>query len=113
MTLEQRKTLAEQRRKEKDPAQREAYALAERAGFDWYDTESAARRMAQHAGEDIVKLQGGLKEANKLLDALIGHLEWTGWGDRYERECSQKLRDSIDKRRAAIREAAILKKVQP
>lgn len=41
---------------EKDPIQREAYALAQRAGYDWYHTESAARRMAEHAAQEIMDL---------------------------------------------------------
>lgn len=54
---EQRARLAAQRAEEKDPATREAYALAARAGFDWYDTESNARRAFKHAAEEIVDLR--------------------------------------------------------
>lgn len=43
-----------------DPVRREAYALAARAGFDWYNTESAARRMAEHAAEEILALRARL-----------------------------------------------------
>lgn len=57
---EQRARLQSQRDAETDPAQREAYALAERAGFDWYDTESAARRMAEHAASELVALHSAL-----------------------------------------------------
>lgn len=45
---------------ETDPVQREAYALAKRAGFDWYNTESSARRMAEHAAEEISALRSAL-----------------------------------------------------
>lgn len=42
---------------ETDPVEREAYALAKRAGFDWYDTESAARRIARCAAAEILALR--------------------------------------------------------
>lgn len=45
---------------ETDPVQREAYALAKRAGFDWYNTESGARRMAEHAAEEVIALKSEL-----------------------------------------------------
>lgn len=45
---------------ETDPVQREAYALAKRAGFDWYNTESSARRMAEHAAGEISALRSAL-----------------------------------------------------
>lgn len=74
MSAEQRATLAAQRAAETDPEQREAYALAARAGFDWYDTESSARRMAEHAAGEIVaqrnsrdSLIAALNEAYELL----------------------------------------------
>jgi hypothetical protein len=54
---EQRARLKAQRDAETDPILREAYALAERAGFDWYDTESCARQMAEHAAKEIVALK--------------------------------------------------------
>ncbi len=67
MSAEQRAKLAAQREAETDPVQREAYALAERAGFDWYDTESAARRMAEHAGEEL----HALKQVNAELVQVV------------------------------------------
>lgn len=97
-----RARLAAMRKAEKDPAQREAYALAERAGFDWYDTESAARRMAEQAGGEIHVMRTALTEANKLLDELGAHLEYCGWGDKWEREVSEKLRKGLEKRRDRI-----------
>lgn len=62
---EQRARLKARRDQETDPVQREAYALAERAGFDWYDTESAARRMAEHAAEEIIDLRAQLAALQK------------------------------------------------
>lgn len=59
---ERRAHLKAQRDAEKDPQQCEAYALAARAGFDWYDTESAARRMAEHAAGEIIGMRGSLKD---------------------------------------------------
>jgi len=53
---------------ENDPVQREAYALAKRAGFDWYNTESSARRMAEHAADEVVALV-------QAIGALIEGLE--------------------------------------
>jgi hypothetical protein len=74
MSNEQRARLAAMRAQEADPVQREAYALAERAGFDWHDTESSARRMAEHAAEELVALKccqtellDSLREAYELL----------------------------------------------
>lgn len=54
---EQRKRLEARWAAETDPVKREAYALAKRAGFDWYDMESSARRMAEHAAEEILQLR--------------------------------------------------------
>jgi hypothetical protein len=99
---QQRARLAKQREEEKDPAQREGYALAKRAGFDWYDTESCARRMALHAGGEVVALKDALKDADKLIDELEKHLDYCGWGDRWEREVSERLRNTLSERRAAI-----------
>ena len=63
--VEQRARLKARRDAETDPVQREAYALAERAGFDWYDTESAARRMAEHAAGEILALRAALDRATR------------------------------------------------
>jgi len=72
---EQRARLKAQRDAEKDPQLREAYALAERAGFDWYDTESAARRMAEHAAGENLAMHGSLVDialgADMMLQAPI------------------------------------------
>lgn len=54
---EMRAHLKAQRDAATDPVERETYALAERAGFDWFDTESAARRMAEHAAGELVALR--------------------------------------------------------
>lgn len=55
---------------ETDPVQREAYALAKRGGFDWYNTESAARRMAEHAAEELVAARTKDEAYEKMLKAL-------------------------------------------
>lgn len=69
MSAEQRARLAAQRAAETEPVQREAYALAARAGFDWYDTESSARRMAEHAAAELVAMLAALKLARERMDA--------------------------------------------
>ena len=61
-------------------------------GYDYYNTESAARRVAEKA---VVKI-------NLLIDALTAakdHLEYCGYGDRWERECARhdNLEGKIDK----------------
>lgn len=64
---------------ETDPVQREAYALAKRAGFDWYNTESSARRMAEHAADEILALRApapGTMTKNELLEAAKGVLRF-------------------------------------
>lgn len=62
---------AKQRRdQEKDPAKREAYALVERMGMDWYDTESVARRVAERAGFEIHQLKALLREALGVAEDL-------------------------------------------
>lgn len=58
MSAEQRARLAAMRAKETDPVLREAYAMAARAGFDWYDTESSARRAFEHAAGEVVAARG-------------------------------------------------------
>lgn len=40
-----------------NPVFQEARKLAERAGFDWYDTESCARMMAMTAAREILALR--------------------------------------------------------
>ena len=60
--MDMRARLAAARAAEIDPAVREAYALAERAGYDWYNTESSARRMAEFAGAEVAALREALRE---------------------------------------------------
>lgn len=60
-------------------------------GFDYYNTESAARRVAE---KSVIKI-------NLLIEALTAardHLEYCGYGDRWERECAQadKLPEKIE-----------------
>lgn len=68
---DQRARLKAQRDAEKDPELRQAYALAERAGFDWYDTESSARRMAEFAGSEILELKRTLADIIKGCDMML------------------------------------------
>lgn len=89
MSAEQRARLAAQRAVETDPVQREAYALAARAGFDWYDTESSARRMAEHAAGELVALRNSrdtlvsaLNEAYELLQIARSALYKLGLAGR-------------------------------
>lgn len=37
-----------------------------------------------------------LLRMEKLLTKLEVHLDWIGWGDRYERECSAELRKELE-----------------
>lgn len=64
--------------------------LLVRYGFEPYDTESSARRVAECAVEDIIKLRAALKAAGE-------HLDYCGYGDAWERECSQGLSVTIAK----------------
>lgn len=52
---------------ETDPTAREAYALAARAGCDWFDTESNARYLAGQAAGEILALRA---ERDELLLSL-------------------------------------------
>lgn len=79
---EQRAKLKAQRDADPDPIMRAAYALAERAGFDWYDTESAARRMAEHAGMELV-------EVKKALRAILLYHSAPPWTGDKQREWSE------------------------
>lgn len=56
-----------------DPVERETLALAKRAGFDWYDTESSARHMAGIAANEILELRAKL-EAFDALRELCGYV---------------------------------------
>lgn len=67
---EMRARLKAQRDAETDPVARESYALAERAGFDWFDTESAARQMAAHAAGEILALRTANEELLTTLKRL-------------------------------------------
>lgn len=51
---EQRTKLEAQWAASTDPVEREAHAMAKRAGFDWYDTESSARRAFEHAARELL-----------------------------------------------------------
>jgi hypothetical protein len=72
---EMRARLKAQRDAATDPVERETYALAERAGFDWFDTESNARQMASHAAGEIIALRTAhaelLTAMNRLLASTI------------------------------------------
>jgi hypothetical protein len=37
-----------------------------------------------------------LKDQSSLLKDLLSHLDYCGWGDRWERECSEPLRKRAD-----------------
>lgn len=59
-----------------------------RYGFEPIDTESAARRVAEKAVEEIERLTAALKAASD-------HLEYCGYGDAWEREGTEGLRNQI------------------
>jgi len=40
-----------------------------------------------------MKLETKIKRANDLIRELVDHLEYCGWGDSWERECSEALRE--------------------
>ena len=42
--------------------------------------------------EMVLKLVERINRANDLIIDLINHLDYCGWGDSYERECSESLR---------------------
>lgn len=68
--VEVRARLRAQRDAETDPAKRELYDLAHRAGFDGDDAESAAQRVALHAAGEIVLLRTALiRLRSQALDA--------------------------------------------
>jgi hypothetical protein len=46
-----------------------------------------------------------LSDAITLIKELEAHLDYCGWGDRWERECSKELRKSLPTRLAAIESA--------
>jgi hypothetical protein len=73
---EQQAKLERQWEASTDPAFRAAYALAKRAGFRWYNTESAARRMAEHAAEELLALIGLLEELVAIEGPQPGHVDW-------------------------------------
>lgn len=108
-----RTELAHQRLREKDPVKKEAYALAARGGFDWFDTESAARRMAERAAYEITVLSKAVNDSIKLIEELEKHLSYCAWGDRWERECSETLRDSLPARLNEISTAELRSKAGP
>lgn len=37
-----------------------------------------------------------IKEMKRLLRAAYDHLNYCGWGDSWERECSEELRHDLD-----------------
>lgn len=77
---ESRARNAAQMAAETDPVQREAYALAARAGFDWYNTESQARRAFEHAAEEILRLRHQILALNKEIDGLRAAAEYVNRG---------------------------------
>lgn len=46
------------------------------------------------------------EEAAALAEELLGHLDYCGWGDSWERECSESLRERATAWFARRREAA-------
>lgn len=79
MSDEQRERLAAMRAAETDPVKREAYAMAARAGFDWFDTESQARRAFEHAAGEL------LAERKKAHESY----------QEREREHAREVRDAV------------------
>lgn len=79
---EQCARLKAQRDAETDPVKRIAYQLAELAGFDWYDTESSARRAFEHSAAEILAARyisqaeheaiAGGAAALKILAGMVG-----------------------------------------
>lgn len=37
-----------------------------------------------------------LEEALELIDELVAHLEYCGWGDSWERECAEPLMKQVE-----------------
>jgi hypothetical protein len=46
--------------------------------------------------EWLVKATRTAVEDLKLLDECIAHLDWTGFGDSYERECAKDLIEKVE-----------------
>lgn len=40
------------------------------------------------------------RQLRNLIKSLIDHLEYCGWGDKWEKECSEKLRKKVEKYKA-------------
>lgn len=76
---DQRVTLQRQRDAETDPTLREAYAMAKRAGFDWYDTESSARRAFEHAAREVVALRTVGQDLLRTFRRSMCAREWREW----------------------------------
>jgi len=57
-----RERAKQSRAEETDPVEAAAYALIERLGWDWFDTESSARAVARAAARDILALRKELEE---------------------------------------------------
>jgi hypothetical protein len=45
-----------------------------------------------------------ITELKRVIEQLLEHLEWIGWGDSWERECSEDIRDEIE----ALRKEGLL-----
>jgi hypothetical protein len=45
-------------------------------------------------------------ELAQLVRALAEHLDWIGWGDSYERECAEPLRERVRAALPALRGGA-------
>ena len=46
--------------------------------------------------DDIKKLEAENAQLKKLLHKAIDHLDYCGYGDSWERECSQQLQKELD-----------------
>lgn len=66
----------------------EAGRLLVRYGFEPYDTESSARRIAERFATDLKTVLDALQKASD-------HLEYCGYGDSWEREGTGPLRQEI------------------
>ena len=56
------------------------------------ELEAAVTRQA----ETIVAQSARVAELETLAVELVGHLDYCGWGDSWERECSEELQKRAD-----------------
>lgn len=54
-------------------------------------TEDIARK----ATAELAELRKAHRAVKRDREDLIAHLDWIGWGDHYERECSEALRKRV------------------